>query len=727
MRKKQPIIWIKVFVLYLMTWFAVQSTALAAIEEDLIPTYKQQRISAAHSVVLTKYHYSKLPFDDNLSMRIYNTYLRSLDPQRVFFVKADIDAFNKHSQYFDDYLRRSNLMVPFQMYEQLIKRIDERTAFVENILKTEEFDLASNKKIYIDRSELPYAKDQKELDNIWRERLQNELITLMVSDKDRTLEDAKERLLKRYKVRGKRLAQNTKDDIFDLFMNVVARSFDPHSGYYSAKHMEDFNIGMSLSLQGIGTVLRQDEDAVKIMEIVPGGPADLTKQLNVADEIIGIAQGDNGEFMDIAGLRLDKVVDKIRGKKGTVVRLQILGNKGKGPEKIVRIVRDTVKLDKQAAKSEIKTVLSEKAVKSDNVEVGTGNVEVLENDNGANENGANESGAYRIGVITLPTFYSDFEGNHQGKKDYRSTTRDVKNLLTKMQKEAPIDGLIIDLRGNGGGSLQEVIDLSSIFLKDPHKTIVQTRNFDGRIELQKSSNDKQLYDGPLLVMTDRLSASASEIFAGSMQDQGRAIIAGSTTFGKGTVQTMLNLEALLSKTEKPGQSKVTIATFYRASGETTQEKGVVPDIEFPSLYDPQEIGEAKEHYVLPWDRIKPASDYRPDVIENLAILKAKSRERFESNERNILFKKQADNLYEQWRTKKISLNLEARKKELRDKERVVLKRQNRLRELYGYKALTLEEFKNEDGTYSDLIEKTKVDVLLDEAVEILRDYIDLTK
>ena len=296
-----------------------------------------------------------------------------------------------------------------------------------------------------------------------------------------------------------------------------------------------------------------------------------------------------------------------------------------------------------------------------------------------------------------------------------------------MQKEAPIDGLIIDLRGNGGGSLQEVIDLSSIFLKDPHKTIVQTRNFDGRIELQKSSNDKQLYDGPLLVMTDRLSASASEIFAGSMQDQGRAIIAGSTTFGKGTVQTMLNLEALLSKTEKPGQSKVTIATFYRASGETTQEKGVVPDIEFPSLYDPQEIGEAKEHYVLPWDRIKPASDYRPDVIENLAILKAKSRERFESNERNILFKKQADNLYEQWRTKKISLNLEARKKELRDKERVVLKRQNRLRELYGYKALTLEEFKNEDGTYSDLIEKTKVDVLLDEAVEILRDYIDLTK
>lgn len=673
------------------------SYSYSANDFNYTPSFKQQRISAAHALVLTKYHYGRLSLDNELSERVYSLYLRSLDPQKIYFLQADIDEFSRYRHQFDDYLKKASLNVPFVIYRKLIDRIHERTLFAEEYIESGEFDFTSDKTILLDRKNEPYAINNDVLNTIWQERLQSELISLLVADKDRTIEEAKERLSKRYKVRSERISQNTNDDIFELFMNVVSRSFDPHSAYYSAKQMEDFNIGMSLSLQGIGTVLSQDEDAIKIMEVIPGGPADLTGQIQVADELIGVAQGETGEFVDIAGLRLDKVVEKIRGKKGTVVRLQILGDKGKGAEKTVRIVRDTVQLEKQAAKSEIKKVPSSTKEEED----------------------------YRIGVITLPTFYSDFEGNFKGEKDYRSTTRDVKKLLKEMEEEGELQGLVIDLRNNGGGSLQEVIDLSSIFLEDPHRTIVQTRDYDGRITLQRSPNDEQLFKGPLLVMVNRLSASASEIFAGSMQDQGRAIIAGSTTFGKGTVQTMLKLDSLLSKTEKPGQSRVTIATFYRASGETTQEKGVTPDILFPSLYDPAEIGESKEQYVIPWDQITPAPDYQIPRIPYLTKLKTLSQKRFEADKAAIIFSEQAQALYEQWENKMVSLNLEKRWEEMKEREDDVLTRENELRELYGYSPLTLEEYKNEDGSYTKMLEETEVDFLLDEATFVLRDFIDL--
>lgn len=683
--------------LFVIFCFSSLLPSYGANDSNYTPSFKQQRISAAHALVLTKYHYGRLSLDNELSERIYSLYLRSLDPQKIYFLQTDIDEFSRYRHQFDDYLKKASLNVPFIIYQKLIDRIHERTAFAEDYIESGEFDFTSNQSILLDRKNEPYAPDDKVLDTIWQERLQSELISLLVADKKRTLEEAKERLSKRYKVRSERISQNTSDDIFELFMNVVSRSFDPHSAYYSAKQMEDFNIGMSLSLQGIGTVLSQDEDAIKIMEVIPGGPADLTGQIQVADELIGVAQGETGEFVDIAGLRLDKVVEKIRGKKGTVVRLQVLGDKGKGAEKTVRIVRDTVQLEKQAAKSEIKTVPS--------------STEVEQN--------------YRIGVITLPTFYSDFEGNFKGDKDYRSTTRDVKKLLKEMEEEEELQGLVIDLRNNGGGSLQEVIDLSSIFLEDPHQTIVQTRDYDGRITLQRSPNDEQLFKGPLLVMVNRLSASASEIFAGSMQDQGRAIIAGSTTFGKGTVQTMLKLDSLLSKTEKPGQSRVTIATFYRASGETTQEKGVTPDILFPSLYDPAEIGESKEQYVIPWDQITPAPDYQIPRIPYLTKLKELSQHRFDADKAAIVFSEQAQALYEQWDSKIVSLNLEKHREEMKERESEVLARENELRQLYGHPPLTLEEYKNEDGSYTKMLEETEVDFLLDEATFVLRDFIDL--
>lgn len=664
-------------------------------EEKLSPTYAEQRISAAHAVILSQYHYEKLPFNNRLSKRIYDTYLRVLDPQRLFFLESDIAEFKRHENLFDDYLRRSQLTVPFKMYERLVDRMEERFDFVETLLQ-EEFDFTLEKEVSIKRKDAPFAENLAVLDNLWRDRIQNELISLLIADDERTLEEAKERLSRRYKARKERIGQNSSEDVFSIFMNVVAASYDPHSGYYSAKQMENFNINMSLSLQGIGTVLRQDEDSVKVMEIVPGGPADLTGQVMVADEIIGVAQGDEGEFIDIVGMRLDKVVDMVRGEKGTVVRLQMIGNKGKGAEKEVRIVRDTVKLDKQAAKSDLYTF-------------------------------ENESGTQTLGVITLPTFYSDFEGNRKGDKNYRSTTRDVKKLLTKMIQEDEISGLVIDLRGNGGGSLQEVIDLSALFIGSD-KTIVQTRSFDGKINAQKSSKEKKLYDGPMIVLVDRLSASASEIFAGSMQDQGRAIIVGSTTFGKGTVQTMIDLSRLLAKADKPGQTKVTIAKFYRANGESTQELGVVPDILLPSFYDEDEIGESTEPYVLPWDKIEPAPDYQPSKSFKtlLSELRKGSRIRFKTQEKYQIYQQQVASTLKLWSVDQVSLNLETRKRELKEEEEKNLQLQNRLRTLYGYEPLTLEEYRNEDGSYSEMIKETETDVILDESLELLRHFIELT-
>lgn len=661
------------------------------------PTYNEQLINSAHSAILAQYHYDRLPIDDVLSERIYNLYLKTLDPQKIFFLQSDIDNFSRYKLQFDDFVRRSKLDVPFEMYALLVQRMDEQYGLVKELL-LEDYDFTVDKMLTIQRKDENFPKNDLEMRALWKDRLQNELINLMVTDEKLTLDDAKEKLQKRYNTRQKRIHDMEEGELFSLVMNVLSLSFDPHSGYYSAKQMEQFNISMSLSLQGIGTVLRQDDDSVKIVEVVTGGPADLTGQVQIGDEIIGVAQGDDGEFVDIVGMRLDKVVEMVRGEKGTTVRLQMIGNKGKGAEKVVKITRDTVKLEEQEAKSETFTIPSESG-----------------------------QADYKLGVITLPVFYSDFEGNKQGVEDFKSTTRDVKRLLIPLMNEEHIDGLVIDLRGNGGGSLTEVIDLAALFVGDD-KSIVQTRGFDQNTDAQSSTAEVLTYSGPMVVLIDRLSASASEIFAGSMQDQGRAIIAGSTSFGKGTVQTMIDLSRILAKSTKPGQSKVTIAKFYRANGESTQEKGVSPDVELPSIYDPSEIGEAKELYVMSWDTIEAAPDYDPSVVVTKELsrdLQNKSNARFNDSEKHQIFEKQANKTLDLWKINELSLNLDQRKEKLKTEEAENLELQNRMRVLYEYEPLTLEQFRNEDGSYSKLLKESETDLLLEEGLLILRDYIDL--
>lgn len=678
----------------------IQSIPASTAQEKQLPQIKPnkrfERISSANAVALSQFHYGKIPLDDELSERVYSLYVNSLDPQRLYFLQSDIDQFDQHKFLFDDYLRKAELGFPFDMYNKLIQRLDERDTKVNELLERD-FDFTTKEELLINRKDEPYAKSVQELDEIWYQRVKNELVNLLVSDDELTLDEAKAKLKKRYATRHERLMQVDVEDIFEIYMNTVALAFDPHSGYLSHRTMENFNINMSLSLQGIGTVLRQDDDGISIMEVVPGGPADQTNQLVLGDQLVGVAQGDDGEFLDIVGMRLDRVVDKIRGKKGTVVRLQVMSNKGKGPEKIVRIVRDQVKLEQQAAKSEVKTVTK-------------------------------DGQTQKIGVITLPTFYSDFEGNKGGEKEFRSTTRDIKKLVKELQDKDQIEGLIIDLRGNGGGALEEVINLSALFI-EPKKTVVQVKNYNGSIDTRHSTQEKKIYDGPLMVITDRLSASASEIFAGSIQDQGRGLIVGSTTFGKGTVQSLLPLEGWLAKSEKPGQSKVTIAMFYRANGESTQEKGVVPDVVLPQIYNPLDIGESKEKYVLPWDKIPASKDLvvMESVQEYVQPLQKAHDERLKNDDKLKIFQKQRDKIQELWDVKTLSLNLDERRKELKEQEDDSFKSSNEIRAMYDLEPLTLEQYKNEDGTHTKLLKDTTPDILLDESVNIMSDYINLLK
>ncbi len=700
-QKKLGVIASVVAILFFGSVNASEIQSIPAVTQEkqlpkIKPNQRFERISSANAVALSQFHYGKIPLDDILSERVYSLYLNSLDPQRVYFLASDIEQFNQHKLLFDDYLRKAELRFPFDMYNTLIQRLDERQTAVNQLIDRD-FDFTTTEEILINRKDEPYAKTVQELDEIWYQRIKNELVNLLVSDEELTLDEARTKLKKRYASRHERLMQVDVDDIFEIYMNSVALAFDPHSGYLSHRTMENFNINMSLSLQGIGTVLRQDDDGISIMEVVAGGPADQTNQLVLGDQLVGVAQGDNGEFLDIVGMRLDHVVDKIRGKKGTVVRLQIMGNKGKGPEKVVRIVRDQVKLEQQAAKSDVKEIQK-------------------------------DGQTQKIGVITLPAFYSDFEGSKGGEKEFRSTTRDMKKLVKELQDKNQIDGLIIDLRGNGGGSLEEVINLSALFI-EPKKTVVQVKNYNGAIETRHSTQEKKVYSGPLMVITDRLSASASEIFAGSIQDQGRGLIVGNTTFGKGTVQSLLPLDGWLAKSEKPGQSKVTIAMFYRANGESTQEKGVVPDVVLPQIYNPTDIGESKEKYVLPWDQIPASKDLNVVVsLEEYAKpLQAEHDARLKDDEKLKIFQEQRDKIQELWDIKKLSLNLDERRKELKEQEDDAFKSSNEIRAMYDLEPLTLEQYKNEDGTYTKLLKDTTPDILLDESVNIMSDYIELLK
>ena len=525
---------------------------------------------------LTRFHYKPTPLDDAMSQKIFKRYLDALDGDKLFFTQADIAKFDAYKDKLDDAIYDQDLAAPYAMFNLYIQRVGQRVAYARSLL-AKGFDFTKQESYDYDREKAEWAKDDAEVDDLWRKRVKNDWLRLKLAGKSD--KDIRDTLDKRYGNYLDRVRQLNSEDVFQTFMNAYASSIEPHTNYLGPRASENFDIAMKLSLEGIGAVLQRDDDYTAIREIVPGGPAALSGKLKVGDRIVGVGQGESGQIVDVIGWRLDDVVEKIRGTKDTVVRLEVLpadaGPDGK--HETVSIVRKKVSIEEQAAKKSV--------------------IEVKDGER-----------THRIGVISLPTFYQDFDARRRGERDYKSATRDVEKLLGELRTDK-VDGVIVDLRNNGGGSLAEATDLTGLFIdKGP---VVQVRNAGGQIDVESDTRGGMAWDGPLAVLVNRASASASEIFAAAIQDYGRGIIIGEPTFGKGTVQNLVDLDDV-AHNEKPafGEVKMTIAQFFRINGGSTQLRGVTPDISFPLTVDAKDFGESSYDNALPWTSIAPAK-YEP--------------------------------------------------------------------------------------------------------------------
>ena len=547
--------------------------------DELEPTREQRQAALITIRVMGKYHYKRHHLDDAMSGSILQRFIDTLDPNRSYFTEKDVTLFEIYADQLDDALRQAKLEPAFNIFKVFRHRLDERVDFALEQVQGE-FDFTVDERYQFDRSEAPWAADREALDEIWRQRVKNDFLSLRLSGKSD--EEIRETLTKRYEGVRRRTHQLASNDVFQSFLNAYTLSLEPHTAYMSPRVSENFDISMRLSLEGIGAVLRSSSEYTEVLRTVAGGPAAQSGEVNAGDRIVGVAQGDSGEMEDVVGWRLQDVVDKIRGPKGSVVRLRLLAEDlgAGGPTRDVKLVRNKIKLEDQAAKSSI--------------------IEGLDG-----------MGPLRIGVIDLPAFYRDFAAQSRGEKNFRSTTRDVRRLLEELIAEG-VDGVVIDLRQNGGGSLLEATELTGLFI--PGGPVVQVKDASGDIEIERDSDPSMIYDGPLAVLVDRNSASASEIFAGAIQDYQRGIIVGEPTFGKGTVQTLIDLNRFVrSGDQKLGRLRMTMAQFFRVNGGSTQFRGVVPDIVFPSALDSDEHGERGLDNALPWASIQ-AADYDPRGI-----------------------------------------------------------------------------------------------------------------
>lgn len=657
--------------------------------EPLVPGTEHALTNRAVVHHLYQHHYARKYINDDFSSTVFDSYISSLDPTRSYFTADDIKDFEKDRKNLDDAIKRNELDIAYKIYNRYEQRLVERLTYAVALLKkgTEQFNFKINESIDLDREKAPWAKDTAELDDLWRKRIKSAVLNLKLANKPD--KDIKDLLLKRYESQLTRIEQVNSEDAFQTYMNAITASFDPHTQYMSPRNSENFNINMSLSLQGIGAVLRSENENTVVESLVTAGPADKTGLLHPSDKIIGVAQDKDGPIVNVIGWRLDEVVDLIRGPKGSLVRLEIIPGSSKTDEsKIIPIVRDEVKLEDRAAQKDIITI------KRDGKD-------------------------FKLGVIDIPAFYADFEGRNANKEDYRSTTRDVSRLINELKTQG-INGLVIDLRNNGGGSLEEVNNLVGLFIdKGP---TVQVHYSFGHTQVLEDENPGTLYDGPLMVVTNRLSASASEIFAGAIQDYGRGVIVGSQTFGKGTVQTLIPLFR--------GQLKVTNAKFYRISGESTQHRGVLPDIAYPEIYDTDKIGESALPEALPWDQIK-AANYKlvGDIKPLLPILRANHNKRVASNPDFIYLNEQLALLKRLRDETLVSLNMDKRKQEREALEKDRLTMENKRRKAKGMPLLDhMDSIDDEDmePSENDKNKKDKEpDAQLQESGEIMLDYISL--
>jgi carboxyl-terminal processing protease len=636
------------------------------------------------NTILSRYHYKKIHLNDSLSSYIFDQYLKTLDMNRVYFYQKDIDGFEKYRDSLDNDIEDGDLKPAYDIFDTFKKRVNQRIDYVDKVLD-KGFDFKLNEQYQIDRDSLPWSKTDEEMNDVWRKKVKNDALNLIIAGKK--WKDAKETLKKRYQNFRRAINQYSSEDVFQLFMNSYTESIDPHTNYLSPSTSENFKIDMSRSLEGIGAQLAQDDEYTKVEEVIPGGPADKSGLLKRNDKIIGVAQGDTGEMVDVIGWRITDVVQLIRGPKGTIVRLEILpANEGpNATPKDIKIVRAKVTLEEQSAKKSTIDI---------------------------NEDGK----SYKMGVITIPAFYIDFDARQKGDPNYKSTTRDVKKLITELKTEK-VDGIIIDLRDNGGGSLDEAINLTGLFIKDG--PVVQVKHADGKIDVDEDTDPGVYYSGPLALLVNRFSASATEIFSAAIQDYGRGIIIGQQTYGKGTVQNLIDLNRLIpSDKGKLGQVKLTIAKFYRITGGSTQDKGVTPDIKLPSEIDEKEFGESTDKSALKWDRIASATYNKyGDIQKYFPKLRTEHDGRMQ---KTTEFDSVYEDIYEYNHTKSekfVSLNEEVRKKEKNEQEQKEFERENARRKAKGLELLKKGEIPSKT--------ENKIDPYLKESGKILADYIVL--
>lgn len=636
--------------------------------KNLEPEPQHRRVSQTISQILTQYHYLKKAIDDSMSSQMFDRYLESLDPNRLYFLSGDIRDFEKFRFMFDDFVNSGQLNVAYAIFNTYEKRVAERLQYVFHHID-QPFDFTLDEYLNYDRENAPWANNPAELDELWRKRLKNETLRLKLAGKDPA--GIVKTLRKRYKRMQKNVAQSQSEDVFQILMNAFAESFDPHTNYFSPKEFDDFKIRMSQSLEGIGARLVNENDYTKVVAIVPGGPADKSKLLHPNDKIVGVAQGYDGEMIDVVGWRIDDVVQLIRGKKNTIVRLQLLQSDASpgSPPDTIALIRDKIKLEDQSAKA-------------DTVHIIHNGQEMI------------------FGVITIPTFYSDFDAMRRGDKDYKSTTRDVARLLGKLEAQN-VDGVIIDLRRNGGGYLNEAVDLTGLFID--RGPVVQVRDTNGQVDVERDQHPGRVYDGPLAVMVDRLSASASEIFAAAIQDYNRGIIIGSQSYGKGTVQRPIDLNRFVRDSNlKLGQIKLTIAKFYRVDGRSTQHDGVTPDVPFPSRLSLMDIGESSQPNALVWDHIKGIR--HSDFEELGGILPQLNKQHMLRLSNNPEYEELLAEIDDY--------------KKLRNQKHVSLNEAKRRAEMDKRKRKKDEETEEQDK---------KDDLLMTESAQVLGDYITLKK
>jgi carboxyl-terminal processing protease len=706
MRMKNKLLWI-LLAFTLAAFNTTQAVTQKQAVPQLAPDEQQAQAAFLSSKVMNRFQYRHIALDDNLSSQIFDNYLKALDGEKVFFLQSDIDHFAYARTRLDDAILGEDLSTPFAIFNLFQQRVAERFIYARSLLK-KGFDFNIKESYEFSRKNEPWPKSEAELNDLWRKRVKNDWLRIKLAGKDD--KSIVETLDKRYGNSLESLSKVNSEDAFQDFMNAYAMTIDPHTNYFGVRASEEFDISMRLSLFGIGTELNYKDEYTTIKEVLAGGPAALSGKLKAGDRIVGVAQGENSPMIDVIGWRIDDVVALIRGAEDSVVRLDVLpadaGADGK--HKLVSLVRKKISLDKQAAKKAI-------------IEVKDG------------------AATRRIGVITLPGFYQDFAARQNGDKDYKSATRDVSRLLDELKKDK-VDGVLVDLRNNGGGSLTEAIDMTGLFVdKGP---VVQQRDSEGRVTVGNDTHDGVAWNGPLGVLINRGSASASEIFTAAIQDYGRGVVIGETSFGKGTVQTVADLDRI-AKNDKPefGEIKLTIAQFFRINGGTTQLHGVTPDIKLPSMTDTEDFGESSFDNALPWSQIKSAA-YTPEG--NLTSIVPKlvaSHDKRVSHDKDFQYlQEDIAEINKLRRTNLISLNEAERRKEREAQEAREKSRESSKGDNKSGKASAVAESHalEDDGMLpserklsADLAienaNKSAKDILLNEAAHVISDEVGLLK